>query len=779
MPQRYSQKTVNNFVKGLITEAGELTFPEGASVDELNCDLRRDGSRRRRLGVSYEENNVLSTFTFSTQDTFSTGTWSNAGGLSDKEFLVIQQGTTLRFYDKGSVPYSDGEQSFTVDLTTYEHAGSAGANTEKCQFASIQGYLVVSSAAIDTFFIEYDDTTQTISEETISISVRDFEWQGDTSTYFEEVATASASTERKYDTYNAGWLDQQPTGDNVLNEYLTDNSAYPPLTHPWYSGKDSNGDFNDDIWKKVYTGTTLTGNGKFILDFYAKDRSTASGVSGIAIEYENSRFKSVAAFSGRIWYAGLESQKNSGNIFFSKVIENSQDFGKCYQTNDPTSEVISDLLDSDGGVIKIPDAINIKIIYPFQQSIFVFAENGVWQITGVDGVFKASAYAVNKVSRVGIRSPQSFVSADGTPIWWSQYGIQTLSFDPVSGGGQENNITASTIQSFWDAISPSSKDKVVSVYDSISKRCYWFYPDNDETVDTKLNNVLVLDLNLEAFYPWRVSDETSTTDYLLGGAFYTGFGAGQQELTVTTDGDTNTVYTASGGSDVNAGSFVTNTIYIIKTVGTTDFTLIGASSNTVGEVFTATGAGSGTGVATTANLLISEQSSPFVSGDPSIVLIVRDGGTNKMTMATFSSRDFLDWGTADYTSFAEAGYDFVGDLTVAKNSPYIDVYCRTTEEGFELSEGEYVTIRPSSILVSSAWDFNDNFSTAQQGYRLKQPVVVDTDNLSNWDYPDTTIRTRLKLRGRGRSLRLRFESETGKDFNLLGYGQVQASNGRF
>ena len=49
---------------------------------------------------------------------------------------------------------------------------------------------------------------------------------------------------------------------------------------------------------------------------------------------------------------------------------------------------------------------------------------------------------------------------------------------------------------------------------------------------------------------------------------------------------------------VIAGSFVVGTKYKIVTVGTTDFTAIGASSNTVGVVFTATGAGSGTGTAT-------------------------------------------------------------------------------------------------------------------------------------------------------------------------------------
>jgi hypothetical protein len=48
---------------------------------------------------------------------------------------------------------------------------------------------------------------------------------------------------------------------------------------------------------------------------------------------------------------------------------------------------------------------------------------------------------------------------------------------------------------------------------------------------------------------------------------------------------------------VSAGSFAVGTDYVIGSVGTTDFMLVGASSNTVGVQFTATGAGSGTGTA--------------------------------------------------------------------------------------------------------------------------------------------------------------------------------------
>jgi len=49
--------------------------------------------------------------------------------------------------------------------------------------------------------------------------------------------------------------------------------------------------------------------------------------------------------------------------------------------------------------------------------------------------------------------------------------------------------------------------------------------------------------------------------------------------------------------NVTAGSFVVGKQYTIRSVGTTNYTLIGAVANTVGVLFTATGVGSGTGVA--------------------------------------------------------------------------------------------------------------------------------------------------------------------------------------
>jgi hypothetical protein len=66
---------------------------------------------------------------------------------------------------------------------------------------------------------------------------------------------------------------------------------------------------------------------------------------------------------------------------------------------------------------------------------------------------------------------------------------------------------------------------------------------------------------------------------------------------------------------VNAGSFVTGQWYQITTVGTTSWTSIGASSNSVGVVFQATGnGGATTGIATARATITTTAISPAVSG---------------------------------------------------------------------------------------------------------------------------------------------------------------------
>ncbi len=762
----YTQVPINTFVGGLLTERGELTFPENASVDELNCDLLKTGARRRRLGLAIEAGSSPTTEILDANTIVSTHVWENVGEQADTDFTVLQVGSTLMFFDQGdgtgSLSANRVDTTFTsgveyaLDMSTFQRPTGGGAASAEIQVASIKGALVVASSELNTFYITRDLDTGAFTETEIDFRVRDFDWLGDRTIYREAQDKDDVTIQRAYDTRNCGWnsgggsgsssssninisgglnniaflltRSNAGNGDTALETYINTEGEFPALTHPWYSGKNSSGNFSVSEWKKVFTGSSFIVNGSFILDLYSKDRETASGLDNSSLNTtEDSRFSTVASYTGRIFYAGManSTDDNGSKIFFSQVLEEKYSLiGECFQQNDPTSQELSDLLDTDGGFISIPEAHNIRKLHPFGPYLFVFASNGVWQIGGVDDVFRATDYTVSKISEDGLSAVGSFVSAQGQPYWWSNSGIFRVGAAEGGGFGAQN-LSVSSIQSFWELIDADKRDKVTSVYDEAQRRISWIYPDNSETVDTKRNNLLIWDEVLEAWFPWTVSDEAANTNYIVDATFVNGIGASTTTSNVITNGGQ--LVQTSGGDQV------------VTTI------------------------------------------TSRASASSKAKYLVVDGDTGKFTFAEFTDTDFQDWGSADYSSYAEAAYSFMGDLETRKTSPYLTTFMKDTATGFnDDGGGVYSVLRDSSILVSAYYDFNRNPTTiSQQGFRRKSVPAVDTSDLSNWTYPRTVIPTRLKLRGRGRSMRLRFESEAGKDFHLLGYNVVISRPGRF
>lgn len=733
--QNLTQRTVNNLIKGLITEAGELTFPENASIDELNCSLSRDGSRSRRLGLEFEASNDLSSFPVNPDEIFTVGRWDNPGGVAGLTFMVVQAGSTLYFYNDGLAPYSAQYTGLSVDLSPYQIAGKNIALT-RVEFATIATVLVVASEAINTVYLTYDGTS--ISTTEIEFRVRDFEWISDVCDLTKQISTGTVTQARKYDTFNSGWIGNSGSpltivsgasipgglGASALSTYISTKSAWPPLTHPWYSGKNSSGDFSLTEWEKVYAGSSLIGNGRFVLNFFNRDRNTAAGMTGIPTEVEESRFSSVAAYAGRMFFAGLGSGANSGKILYSRIIETLKEsssctvIGECYQQNDPTSEYFSDLLDTDGGVIHIPEAYNIKKLYTHNQYLYVFADNGVWVISGPENRFTATSYYVSKVSNVGMYSAGSFVAAEGVPFWWSKYGIHTFAYDETSGFPMEQNLSIATIQSFWNDIDTNAKDKVTAAYDRVNKQIFWMYPENGETVLNKRTRILILDIQLQAFYPWKIADNAS---YPMALYFFDAYGSEQF----------NDVITDNSLVDITDNAL--NDVYVVG------FNRISGSQTQLG---------------------------------------VLTFSVNALTVSSFSSKRFVDWGTEDYDAYVECGYDFAGDLLLKKNSPYVVVLCRSTEEGFGPAP-VYTTINPSGLFMEVYWDFKDYPSSRQQVYRIKPSPVINTTNLTDNGQTKSVVTSRMKVRGHGRSMRLKFIAESGKNFILLGYSTVVGVNVRF
>lgn len=803
MPQQVNLKPVNTFNKGLVTEATVMTFPEGASSDELNCDLLKNGARQRRRGLVYEAN--YQTFAnVQIGDLVHTENWTNVSGIGGTEFLVVQHNNIVYFFDKSAVAISSAQKSFSINLYTYAVTNTFNAATSPIQTSSINGSLVITSPAIEPIRVEYITSSDSISISKITINIRDFEYlsmsadiasvsrsgnistinttfshslvTGDTiqvtcdigsfngtftvatvlsTTSFTYSQTGSnvsltntggivtetqfnvnsdlypskVTSNYQYDLYNMGWAEPGTYrfhSNNYSYPYAgwdANNTDYPPRNKPWFIGTrvDSNGDrvFTNQTFRATTFGKSLAPNGYYILDFFNQNRSAASGISNLTTVFELARFTTTAAYAGRVWYAGLNSKKNGGKIFFSKVIESNDDFGKCYQIASPTTEDTAGVVDSDGGYLIIPEASEIQSLFSIGSILYVFASNGIWAIGGVDQVFKATEFYVSKISNTGIVNSRTLVNAGGIPIFWDIGGIYTIQIE--SSQPTVVNISDS-IKAFYDALSNSVKKDTSSVYDQKNKRVYWMYPDEGSVNTGKKNNILILDMDLQAYFPWRISDTPSNTPYILAGYFTTGIG------------------TTSQNSNVLVG----------------EDQVIDVSSNTVVQSTTS-----------------------LTSSDSQVEFLVKTSA-GPMTVAVFNSRSFLDWGSANYSSYAETGYDFFGSATIKKNAPYITTYLKRTEQNFILQGSDYYPDYPSGCIFTVKWDLSTDssrWSNPSQLYRLQQ-TIVDPNNLT-FNYPYDTIVCRTKVRGKGRVLRMRFESEQGKDMYLIGWEMINSANPRY
>ena len=207
MARGQTNKLYRTFNKGLITEAGPLTYPEDASVDELNTVLHKKGNRSRRLGLDYEPDSTGSVIAdYDASATVSEYLWRAVDNQAGTNFLCIQVGHILHFYDTSSSPITAGKKSFTVDLTAYKAPTATISNVQNANIhmASGKGFLFVAQQFIDPFTVEYDAETDTISVVKIVIQMRDFDGVNDNLANDEEPSTLSP--EHEYNLKNQGWV---------------------------------------------------------------------------------------------------------------------------------------------------------------------------------------------------------------------------------------------------------------------------------------------------------------------------------------------------------------------------------------------------------------------------------------------------------------------------------------------------------------------------------------------------------------------------------------------
>lgn len=499
----------NNFVKGLITEANALKFPENSCVSTYDCIFDLLGSVSRRPGFDYEfgaQQKVVD----KTASAINTFHWKNVSGDGLVSFLVVQIGHTLYFYSStdGATSLSGSIAAGTVSLSTFQAAGSSTIDTFECQFSDGLSKLYVVHPCLNNFYITYVDGNFITTAYTLEI--RDFEGVADPNRVDQRPTTLTVNDLHRYNLYNQGW----PTDHLYIDTFQTATGFYPSNADVWWIYKDLNGTFNPAVTFANNTrGNAQAPQGHFILPLYTGDRATAAGLSGIdATSAGAARTSSTSFFAGRVWYSGVQAAGFNSKIYFTQIIRKNAQVGHCYQAADPTDEVLFNLLPDDGGVISIPECGTVYKLFAMQNILLVFAYRGVWMITGSSGLgFSATDYVVSRLSSIRTNSATSFVDVDGRPIWWNIDGIWTIK-PTQSGGFEVVSMTFSTIQTFYDDIPTSSKLFARGAYNHLTKIVTWLYRSTEAaTIEESYEFDRVMNYNTlsEAFYPWTISDGVS------------------------------------------------------------------------------------------------------------------------------------------------------------------------------------------------------------------------------------------------------------------------------
>lgn len=501
MPRESAYSTENSFANGLVTEATSLNFPENACTEIYDCVIEHDGSVHRRLGFDFEIGNDTKNVNRN-EKAVKTYLWKNVAGNGDVSLLVKQVGDTIYFYRTSSASLSGGAVSSTVTLTPV--SGADDSSVVEADFTDGNGYLIVTHPFCEPFRVTYDVDTDTATQTDITIKIRDFEGVEDFYAIDERPVTnmAGLSNTHKYNLFNQGWVLVR------LNQWDSSQSSLPSNVDVMWRFKDANGfDFNSV--DKIASGNTPAPKGHYILTLSDQDRNTASGLTGLtSTTTGTARPSTCSFFAGRSFYAGINKAGFNSKIYFTQIIERDEQYGFCYQVNDPTSESLFDLLPSDGGVISIPDAGTILKLAAIPGGLAVFAVNGIWFVTGSTGIgFTATDYTVQKISSVTCLSASSFVDAAGNITWWNAEGIWTI----VAEGNLPavKSLTDQKIATFYDEIPLSSKRFARGFYNNVAGVIRWLYRSTstgDLNEVYEFDRVLTFNTRLGSFYAWRITN---------------------------------------------------------------------------------------------------------------------------------------------------------------------------------------------------------------------------------------------------------------------------------
>jgi hypothetical protein len=744
MARGSQQKTYADFRQGFVTVANPLAYPEGSVKDIDNFDIEDNGTIKLRPGLKKNSTSVpvpYNTLGSLNDAATSVHIWDNVANLGDEKIAVIQFGKYLYFYpmlDAG-IDLTDRLAEFVLDIPDNEKAIDIST-------ASGGGWFFVAHPSIKPRV--YFKRNAVVSFQEVDIRIRDSSvWQGVDDTATGLLKSGTMTAEHQYNLRNSGWpasaicstAANADTGTTTTDPILHTKSkigVYPTIGTPFYAGKAGGGDtlekqnaYNPWGIENDFFGNTIGAKGKFIVNAESWSRT---GTADPEVTTKTDTFAweeyptSVEFYAGRVWYSGAKGysvdKDIASTLYFSQQLEdNLNKVGKCYQENDPTGEDINQLLSTDGGTIAIRGVGEIIDMQTFGTSLIVFANQGVWAISGTDlNSFKATDSSVKKLSNIGPVSKNTLSATNNSIYYIANDAIYILTSDDITGEPSPKDITSSRIKGFYNEIPLANKRKSKALFDTASRNLIVLYSNSESpelaTDNISYNKALVFNQDLGCFYKYSIN---INPNYVVDGVFY------NKDQTITLINQI-----VSGNDDVvsNTDSVVYSKVYSTAAFNNIQF-----------------------------------------------LTITDTAGVPDFSFSAFSEvEERSDWGNA-FKGYVEFGFDAAGDiLRDSLSTPVVVTHMEKTETGFNISpedpdEQELILVSPSSCLLSYGWDWSTNYINPQQVYRFNRNYIPQ-DVADPFAYGVDIITTRNRIRGKGTSLGIRLDSEEGKDCRVLGIG---------